>query len=105
MDVTPEKDAFFNEVHDQEHVPELLKVPGVLAVIRLETQPLVVSIGGEKQTKSIEGEPKHSAIYEIESPDVLVSDAWTKAVEMGRWPDEVRPYTSNRHHVLQKVTG
>ena len=30
MDVTPEKEALFNEVYDTEHVPTLLKVPGVV---------------------------------------------------------------------------
>ena len=29
MDVAPEKEALFNEVYDQEHVPNLLRVPGV----------------------------------------------------------------------------
>ena len=29
MDVTAEKEALFNEVYDTEHVPLLLKVPGV----------------------------------------------------------------------------
>ena len=104
MDVAPEKDALFNEVYDQEHVPMLLKVPGVISVVRLETQPLTLSIGGERQTIVAEGEPKYTAIYEIESPEVLVSDAWAEAVEAGRWPEEVRPYTSNRRHVLRKVT-
>jgi hypothetical protein len=103
MDVAPEKDALFNEVYDQEHVPMLLKVPGVISVVRLETQPLTLSIGGERQTIVAEGEPKYSAIYEIESPEVLVSDAWAEAVEAGRWPEEVRPYTSNRRHVLRRV--
>ena len=105
MDVAPEKEALFNEVYDQEHVPLLLKVPGVIAVTRLEAQPLTLSIGGERQTIVAEGEPKYSAIYEIESPEVLVSEAWAEAVEVGRWPAEVRPYTSNRRHVLRKVTG
>ena len=50
-----------------------------------------------------EGEPRHSAVYEIESPDVLTSDAWAKAVDAGRWPTEVRPYTHNRRHVLRKL--
>ncbi len=103
--VTPEKDALFNEVYDQEHVPMLLKLPGVISVVRLEAQPLTLSIGGERQTVVAEGEPKYTAIYEIESPEVLVSDAWAEAVEAGRWPEEVRPYTSNRRHVLRKVTG
>jgi hypothetical protein len=43
------------------------------------------------------------AIYEIDSPDVLTSAAWMEAVEQGRWPTEVRPYTSNRHHVVRAV--
>lgn len=105
MDVTPEREALFNEVYDTEHVPLLLKVPGVVAVTRLETQPLTLSMAGERQTIVAEGEPKYTAIYEIESPEVLVSDAWAEAVEVGRWPDEVRPYTSNRRHVLRKVTA
>ena len=104
MDVTPEKEALFNEIYDQEHVPTLLKVPGVISVTRLETQPLTLSLGGKRQTIVAEGEPKFTAIYEIESPEVLVSDAWAEAVELGRWPEEVRPYTSNRRHVLRKVT-
>lgn len=103
MDVAPEKEALFNEVYDQEHVPMLLRVPGVISVVRLETQPLTMSIGGERRTIVAEGEPKYSAIYEIESPEVLVSDAWARAVEAGRWPEEVRPHTSNRRHVLRRV--
>ncbi|MCH7796137.1 MAG: hypothetical protein IH900_13510, partial [Proteobacteria bacterium] len=34
MDVEPDKEALFNEVYDTEHVPNLLKVPGVLSVTR-----------------------------------------------------------------------
>ena len=103
MDVEPDKEALFNEVYDEEHVPQLLKVPGVIAVTRLSTEPLVVSMGGKRQAIAAEGEPKFLALYEIESPDVLVSDAWAEAVEIGRWPEMVRPYTSNRHHILRKV--
>lgn len=105
MDIAPEKEDLFNEVYDQEHVPLLLKVPGVISVTRLVAQPLTMSMGGQQQTIVAEGEPKHTALYEIESPDVLLSDAWAEAVEEGRWPEEVRPYTSNRRHVLRKVTS
>ena len=34
MDIDPDKEALFNEVYDQEHVPNLLKVPGVHAARR-----------------------------------------------------------------------
>jgi hypothetical protein len=103
MDVAPEKEALFNEVYDEEHVPNLLKVPGVISVTRLTQEQLVLSIGGEQKEIIAEGEPKFTAIYEIESPDVLISQGWADAVEEGRWPEEVRPYTSNRRHVLRKV--
>jgi len=103
MDVAPEKEALFNEVYDTEHVPNLLKVPGVIAVTRLKTEPGNVSIGGELRPVTGEGAPRYAAIYEIESPEVIASDAWAEAVEDGRWPAEVRPYTSNRQHIMRKV--
>ena len=103
MDVEPEKEALFNEVYDTEHVPMLLKVPGVLSVRRAVSVPLTMFIGGEKKTIVAEGEPRYSAYYELESAEVLTSDAWAKAVEAGRWPSQVRPHTRNRRHVLRKL--
>jgi hypothetical protein len=103
MDVAPEKEALFNEVYDREHVPNLLKVPGVRAVTRLKTEPASFTIGGETRQLTGAGAPRYTAIYEIDSPEVLSSPAWAKAAELGRWPSEVRPHTSNRHHVVRKV--
>ena len=103
MDVDPEKEALFNEVYDTEHVPELLKVPGVLSIRRAVSVLLTMFIGGEKKTIVAEGEPRYSAYYELESAEVLTSSAWAKAVELGRWPKEVRPFTRNRRHVLRKI--
>ncbi len=102
MDVDPDKEALFNEVYDTEHIPMLLKVPGVLSVRRATAEPLTLSIGGERKRIEPEG-PRYSAIYELESAEVLVSDAWAKAVDQGRWPTQVRPYTRNRRHSLQKL--
>lgn len=102
MDVAAEKEALFNEVYDREHIPNLLAVPGVLGVSRVKSQPFAVSIGGERKEMPA-GSPSYTAIYELDSPEVLVSDAWAQAVEAGRWPDEVRPFTSNRRHVLARV--
>ena len=71
MDVDPAKEALFNEVYDTEHVPELLKVPGVLSIRRAVSVPLTMFIGGEKKTIVAEGEPRYSAYYELESAEVL----------------------------------
>ena len=102
MDVEPDKDALFNEVYDKEHVPLLLKVPGVVSVARFKKQEVTLVIGGERKTVVVEDEPAYNALYEIEGPEVLVSVAWGKAVDQGRWPGQVRPYTKNRRHVLYK---
>ena len=103
MDVEAHKEALFNEVYDKEHIPALLKVPGVLSVRRGVQEPLTMFIGGEKKTIVAEGEPRYSAYYELESAAVLTSQVWAKAVEAGRWPSEVRPFTRNRRHVLRKL--
>lgn len=105
MDVDPAKEALFNEVYDTEHIPELLKVPGCLAVQRFTLVPLKMSIGGELKTIVAEGEPKYSAVYELESAEVLTSPAWAAAVEKGRWPAQVRPHTRNRRHTLRKLSS
>lgn len=103
MDVTADKEALFHEVYDEEHVPLLGKVPGVISIARFKTQELVLAIGGERKAIVIEGEPTFTAIYEIESPDVIKSDAWMEASEAGRWAEEVRPYTSNKRHTLRRI--
>lgn len=105
MDVDPDKEDLFNEVYDQEHVPTLLRVPGVISVTRLRNEPFAISMGGEVREVAADKAPRYSAIYEIEAPEVLVSEAWAAAIEEGRWSGQVRPYTRNRQHQLRKVVA
>ena len=100
MDVEPAKEALFNEVYDKEHCPNLAKVPGLISIARFKREPLRLAIGGEIKTIEFPDEPRYSALYEVESPDVLITPEWAKAVEEGRWPGQVRPYTKNRKHTL-----
>ena len=88
MDVDPEKEAAFNEVYDTEHIPTILKVPGVVSVTRYEV---------------VEGQPKYMAVYEVESPELPASPAFRAAADKGRWPGEIRPFTRNRYHAVYKV--
>lgn len=104
MDVEPEKLALFNEVYDTEHCPELSQVPGVGSVTRFEAQEFSLSIGGVTQRVPVGNAPRYHAMYELETPEVLTSAAWGEAVERGRWPEQVRPYTANRRHVLLRIT-
>lgn len=102
MDVDPDKEALFNEVYDTEHIPMLLEVPGVRSVARYRKIPLTMVLSGEKRSIDFPDEPCYSAVYEIDSPDVLMSEAWAKVVDGGRWSTEVRPFTHNRRHILRK---
>ena len=105
MDVDADKEAIFNEVYDTEHIPLILKVPGVVSARRYKMGPLTMILGGEKKTIVMENEPTYMAVYELESADVLVGERWAKAVDSGRWPTHVRPFTKNRRHVLRKLIG
>jgi hypothetical protein len=103
MDVAKDKEALFNEVYDTEHVPLLMKVPGVRNVTRWKTEPAAFNIGGERKVLDGGGQASYLAIYELDSPDVLLSKEWAAAGEQGRWPGEVRPHTTNRSHIVRKA--
>ena len=105
MDISPDKDALFNEVYDTEHVPLLKPVPGVISIARFKRRDVTLMLGGKRQTITFDAEPSYTALYELSSPDVLTTDAWARAVEEGRWPAQVRPHTTNRKHLLFERLG
>jgi hypothetical protein len=82
MDVDLAVKSEFNAWYNDEHIPALLQVPGVIAAYRYE---------------SIEGTPKFVAIYELESPSVRTSDAWKHAVEITPRPPGVTPENLSRN--------
>ena len=102
MDVDADKEALFNEVYDTEHVPLINKVPGVRGASRLQGEDFKMQLGGDVQTKK-HTSARYTAIYEIDSPAVLMSPEWAQAAEQGRWPALVRPFTRNRSHAVYKV--
>ena len=102
MDVTPDREKLFHDVYDTEHIPLILQVPGVVSATRFAIQPFSMILGGECRMMDPQGAPRFHALYELESPDVLLSEAFAKAVDQGRWPGQVRPHTSNRRHLMLK---
>ena len=105
MDIQSCKEDLFNEVYASEHIPYLTSVPGVLNATRSIREPLRMMLAGEERIMDPGNEPRYSVTYEIEGPDVLLSAAWAAAGERGRWPTEVRPFTTNRRHILRKGIG
>ncbi len=62
-DVPADKEAEFNRWYNEEHLAERLSVPGFLSAARYE---------------AVKGGPKHLAVYELESPAVMESEAYKK---------------------------
>jgi hypothetical protein len=62
-DVPADKEAEFNRWYNEEHLAERLSVPGFLSAARYE---------------AVKGGPKHLAVYELENPAVMESEAYKK---------------------------
>ncbi|HAA95448.1 MAG TPA: hypothetical protein DCE26_07140 [Dehalococcoidia bacterium] len=89
-DVPAELEDEFNKWYQEEHLQELLGVPGILNAARYEA------------TKS---GPKHLAVYELESVDVINSDAF-KNRPRTEWGQKVSPSiigTNNINLVLDMI--
>jgi hypothetical protein len=89
MDVPPELEADFNRIYDTQHIPEIMKVPGVLGVKRYMLEK-----------SAVPGVPKYTAVYRVTSTDVPHSAAWIVASDTGEWKPRIRPHTTNRIHSL-----
>ena len=102
MDVDPDHEDIFNRIYDEEHVPNVLKVPGVQSGTRFRLRPAEVVSGGRRQSLELPltGQPTYQTIWELERPEVLVSSEWARAGGLGEWPTAVRPHLTNLRRVL-----
>ena len=91
MDIPEEMEDEFNRVYDEEHVPNIVKAPGVHGCHRYRLE-----------STNAEGMARYAAVYFIDSPETPKSDAWIAEAEKGDWPTKIRPHTSNRSHSIFK---
>ena len=95
MDIPAEHEAAFNRVYDEDHIPTILKVPGVRFCRRYHL---------ERSTQA--GMPRYLALYEIDNPGVVESQEWLEGIDLGEWKPRVRPHTTNRmHSVFRRIGG
>lgn len=80
MNVDAEHDAEFNRWYDEEHLPGLAAVDGVLSARRFKTR---------------EAQPTYLSVYHLASPEVRGSTAWKKVVDTP-WTERIRPLMKNR---------
>jgi hypothetical protein len=88
MDIEPHKEALFNDLYDNEHLPVLSKLPGYVTAVRYKT--------------STAGEPKYLCVYELENGELAQSKQWNDTSDIGRWKPEVRPYTYNKKWIVSE---
>jgi len=72
----------FNAWYDNEHVPALARVPGVLCARRFRS----AATSG----------PKYVALYHLTSPTVVDSGEWKQASGSTPMPEHIRPQISDR---------
>ncbi len=76
-DVPAELDEEYNRWYNEEHIDQLLSIPGVLSAARYE---------------AVSGGPKYLASYELASADVCQSDAWKDVVNSPtEWSKRMSP--------------
>jgi len=85
MDIPQHLEAEFNRIYDEEHVPTILKVPGVRSCARYRLDHSTVPTM-----------PRYLAIYEVDSAEVINSPA----SDLGEWKPKIRPHTTNRQHSI-----
>jgi hypothetical protein len=81
----PDAEAAFNARYDNEHVPALARVPGVLCARRFRT-----SGSG----------PKYLALYHLASPGVVNTPEWRQASGSTPMPQRVRDQISDRLRIV-----
>lgn len=87
-DVDDEIEEEFNQWYEKEHLPELLKVPGVL---------------GAKRYISMSGTPKYTTIYEHENEYVREKEEYKRILNTD-WAKKIRPHLVNfKRSFLRKM--
>jgi hypothetical protein len=77
IDVPSDKEKEFNRWYNEEHLAERLAIPGFLSAARYE---------------AVKGSPKHLAYYELESADVLQTEAYKRvAANPSEWTKRAGP--------------
>ena len=94
MDIPEEMEDEFNRIYDTQHVPNIVKAPGVNSCVRYKVE-----------STNKEGMARYAALYDIDSPEVPTSPGWLEESEKGDWAAQIRPHATNRSHTIYKKLG
>jgi hypothetical protein len=94
FEIAPEDEREFNEIYDTEHIPNIMKVDGVLGILRFRDAP-----SNEK------GWLVYSALYLLAQADLPDTQQWKAASDLGRWAPVMRPRLKSRRRRLGPVVA
>jgi hypothetical protein len=77
MTPDPDTETEFNDWYDNEHLPNLSRVPGVVGARRF-------------RASDTQSERKYLSLYHLQNLDVSRSDAWSTASNT-KWTERIRP--------------
>jgi len=90
IDVEPEWEEEFNRWYDEEHFPDRVNCPGFLSGRRFV---------------AVDGSPKYLAVYELESPEVMQSEAYKKISQQSPWTKRIHEHlTRVKRNVYVEIT-
>jgi hypothetical protein len=93
FEIDPADEPLFNEIYETEHIPNIVKVPGVLGVVRFRDH-----------AANEHGWLVYSALYYLERADIPDTEAWKTESDKGRWAPMIRPRIKSRQRRLGHLT-
>ena len=85
FEIAPADEAEFNDIYDNDHIPTILELPGLLEVIRFRD-----AAPNEK------GFLVYSAIYFMTKENLHETPEWKQLSDLGRWAPVIRPKVKSR---------
>ena len=85
FEIAPEDEVEFNEIYDDDHIPNILKLEGVVEVIRFRDA-----------APNDKGYLVYSAIYFLAQENLHLTPEWTALSDIGRWAPVIRPKVKSR---------
>lgn len=94
FEIAREDEAEFNEIYDTEHVPNILRVKGVIGVVRFKDA-----------VPNAAGWLVYSALYLLARRDLPDTPEWKAASDTGRWAPIMRPRLKSRQRRLGPIVA
>jgi len=85
FEITPQDESEFNDIYDHDHIPNILKLPGVIEIVRFRD-----ALPNER------GFLVYSAIYFLAKENLHEMPEWKALSELGRWAPVIRPKVKSR---------